>query len=245
VAIRVSQRFDRLGFDDPNTLFRLGIMGGTFDPIHIGHLACAEQVRENLNLDAVIFIPAGVPVYKKHLSVTPAHHRFEMCRLACGSNPLFDASSIEIDRVGDTYTVDTLRELRAYYPDNVELYFITGADAVFHIIQWHESSAIADLANFIAVTRPGYALSDEQKSALERHSRFSITYTEVTALAISSSDLRLRVKEGKSIRYLTMQCVSDYIINHGLYQEPESNSKLANDGDHTATSGPCQGAIHG
>ena len=195
-------------------------MGGTFDPIHIGHLACAEQVRENLGLDAVVFIPAGVPVYKKHLEVTPAHHRLEMCRLACASNPAFDVSAIEIDRPGDTYTVDTLRTLRAFYPDNVDLYFITGADAVFNIIEWRESSAIADFARLIAVTRPGYAVSDEQKRVIDRHSRFSVDYTEVTALAISSSDLRRRVKEGRSIRYLTMQCVCDYIAAHNLYQGP-------------------------
>ena len=207
-----------MGLGDPATRYRLGIMGGTFDPIHIGHLACAEQVRENFGLDAVIFIPAGVPVYKKHLAVTSAGHRLEMCRLACASNPAFDVSSIEIERQGDTYTVDTLRELRAFYSDNVELYFITGADAVFHIIKWRESSAIADLARLIAVTRPGYTVSDEQKRVLEHHSRFLIDYTEVTALAISSSDLRRRVKEGRSIRYLTMQCVCDYIASHGLYQ---------------------------
>ncbi|MCL1798307.1 MAG: nicotinate-nucleotide adenylyltransferase [Eggerthellaceae bacterium] len=216
---RICGRFDRLGLDDPGRTCRLGIMGGTFDPIHIGHLACAEQVRENFGLDAVVFIPAGVPVYKKHLEVTPAHHRLEMCRLACESNPFFDVSSLEIDRGGDTYTVDTLRELRAHYPDNVELSFITGADAVLSIIKWHESSEIARLARLIAATRPGYVLSDGQKADLRLHADFSITYTEITALAISSSDLRLRIREGKSLRYLAMQCVSDYIGREGLYQE--------------------------
>ncbi|MCL1797093.1 MAG: nicotinate-nucleotide adenylyltransferase [Eggerthellaceae bacterium] len=214
----ICERFDSLGFDNPERTYRLGIMGGTFDPIHIGHLACAEQIREKFGLDAIVFIPAGVPVYKKHLDITPAHHRFEMCRLACESNPFFDASSLEIDRAGDTYTVDTLRDLRAYYPENVELYFITGADAVFSIIKWRESSAIASLAHLIAATRPGYVVSDEQKADLLLHSDFSITYAEVTALAISSSDLRARVGEGKSLRYLVMQRVFDYIEREGLYQ---------------------------
>lgn len=213
----VSERFDDLGLADPDRTYRLGIMGGTFDPIHIGHLACAEQVRETYGLDAVIFVPAGNPVFKRDQDVTAAADRLAMCRLAVHSNPAFDASAIEIERGGDTYTVDTLRQLRAHYPDNVELYFITGADAVFSIVQWRESSEIAKLAQLIGVTRPGYALSDEKKRFLAEQSDFSVSYTEITALAISSSDLRARVREGKSIRYLTMQSVFDYIGERGLY----------------------------
>ena len=181
---RICDHFDDLGRDGGRA--RLGIMGGTFDPIHIGHLACAEQAREAYDLDGVVFVPAGNPVFKKDRPVTPAAERLEMCRIATRSNPAFDVSAIEIERGGDTYTVDTLRQLRAHYPDNVELRFITGADAVYHIVQWRESAAIADL--------------------------------EVTALAISSSDLRRRVAAGKSIRYLTMQGVLDYIQERGLYR---------------------------
>ena len=214
----VSERFDGLGLDDPEKTFRLGVMGGTFDPIHIGHLACAEQVREAYGLDAVIFVPAGHPVFKRNQKVTAAADRLEMCRLAVRSNPAFDASAIEIERGGDTYTVDTLRQLRSHYPDNVELYFITGADAVFSIVKWRESSKIAKLAKLIGVTRPGYALSDEKKRFLAEQSDFSVSYTEITALAISSSDLRARVREGRSIRYLTMQSVFDYVAEHGLYR---------------------------
>ncbi|MEG1512239.1 MAG: nicotinate-nucleotide adenylyltransferase [Raoultibacter sp.] len=214
---RISERFDALGFDNPEKTYRLGIMGGTFDPIHIGHLACAEQARDTFGLDAVIFIPAGNPVFKKNQVITPAAQRLEMCRLAVRSNPSFDVSDIEIRRPGDTYTVDTLRELRTYYPSNVELYFITGADAVFSIVRWRESAAIAGLAHLIAVTRPGYALSQEKRAYLAENSAFSVTYAEVTALAISSSDLRERVREGRSIRYLTMQHVFDYIHEKGLY----------------------------
>lgn len=213
----ICERFDDLGRDGKPA--RLGIMGGTFDPIHIGHLACAEQAREAYDLDAVVFIPAGNPVFKKDRHVTPASERLEMCRLATRSNPAFDVSAIEIERGGDTYTVDTLRQLRAQYPDNVELRFITGADAVYHIVQWRESAAIADLARLIAVTRPGYALSAERRASIEEHGNFAIDYLEVTALAISSSDLRARVAAGKSIRYLTMQGVFDYIREQGLYQE--------------------------
>lgn len=214
----VSERFDFLGHDDPSKIYRLGIMGGTFDPIHIGHLACADQARETFGLDAVVFVPAGNPVFKKDKQVTPASERLAMCQLAVESNPAFDASAIEINRGGDTYTVDTLRQLRAHYPDNVELYFITGADAVFSIVKWRESSEIARLAKLIAVTRPGYAMSEEKKYYLSEQTDFSVTYAEVTALAISSSDLRKRVAEGKSIRYLTMQRVLDYVESHGLYR---------------------------
>lgn len=220
---RICDHFDDLGRDGAPV--RLGIMGGTFDPIHIGHLACAEQAREAYDLDGVVFVPAGNPVFKKDRAVTPAAERLEMCRIATRSNPAFDVSAIEIERGGDTYTVDTLRQLRAHYPDNVELRFITGADAVYHIVQWRESAAIADLARLIAVTRPGYVLSEERRAFIAAHGNFAIDYLEVTALAISSSDLRRRVAEGKSIRYLTMQGVLDYIQERGLYEAGPSDGE--------------------
>ena len=213
----ICERFDDLGADGRPA--RLGIMGGTFDPIHIGHLACAEQAREAFELAAVVFIPAGNPVFKKDRAVTPAADRLEMCRLATRSNPAFDVSAIEIERGGDTYTVDTLRQLRAHYPDNVELRFITGADAVASIVAWRESAAIADLARLIAVTRPGYALSDERRALIEGRGTFAVDYLEITSLAVSSSDLRRRVAAGASIRYLTMQRVFDYIREKRLYRD--------------------------
>ena len=213
----ICERFDDLGADGRPA--RLGIMGGTFDPIHIGHLACAEQAREAFELAAGVFIPAGNPVFKKDRAVTPAADRLEMCRLATRSNPAFDVSAIEIERGGDTYTVDTLRQLRAHYPDNVELRFITGADAVASIVAWRESAAIADLARLIAVTRPGYALSDERRALIEGRGNFAVDYLEITSLAVSSSDLRRRVAAGASIRYLTMQRVFDYIREKRLYRD--------------------------
>ena len=213
----ICERFDDLGADGRPA--RLGIMGGTFDPIHIGHLACAEQAREAFGLDGVLFVPAGNPVFKKDRAVTPAADRLEMCRLATRSNPAFDVSAIEIERGGDTYTVDTLRQLRAHYPDNVELRFITGADAVASIVAWRESAAIADLARLIAVTRPGYALSDERRALIEGRGNFAVDYLEITSLAVSSSDLRRRVAAGASIRYLTMQRVFDYIREKRLYRD--------------------------
>lgn len=211
----VCDRFDRLGADGSHT--RLGIMGGTFDPIHIGHLACAEQAREAYGLSAVVFVPAGNPVFKRDRGVTPAADRLEMCRLAVASNPAFDVSALEVERGGDTYTVDTLRELRAFYPGNVELFFITGADAVAKISRWHESEEVARLARFIAVTRPGYDLSEVRRELDE--GPFTVDFLEATALSVSSSDLRRRVCAGKSIRYLTMSGVLDYIESHGLYRK--------------------------
>lgn len=229
----VCERFDSLGLEDPSRTYRLGIMGGTFDPIHIGHLACAEQARVAHKLDAVVFIPAGNPVFKRDKKVTPAAQRLEMCRLATATNPSFDISAIEIERGGDTYTVDTLRQLRAHYPENVELYFITGADAMLSIVKWRESAAIADLARLIAVTRPGYVMTDEAKAELAQHGHFDVSYLETTALSISSSMLREWVAQGKSIRYLTPLSVYDYIMAKGLYAHeesaatPSSNSEIS------------------
>lgn len=212
----ICERFDRLGFD--GTPVRIGIMGGTFDPIHIGHLACAEQAREAFALDAVIFIPTGIPAFKRDKKVTPGAKRLEMCRMAVESNPYFDVSDIEVARDGVTYTVDTLKQLRAHYPSNVDFYFITGADAVCSILKWKASAAIAQLARIIAVTRPGYALSEEQRQVIEEHGNFQIEYLETTELSVSSTDLRARVAQGKSIRYLTMQRVFHYIEEQGLYR---------------------------
>ena len=211
----VCERFDDLGADGRPV--RLGIMGGTFDPIHIGHLACAEQARETFSLDAVVFIPAGKPAFKLKRDVTPAEQRFEMCRLAVQGNPAFDVSRIEMDRPGVTYTADTLRQLREHYPGNVALFFITGADAVCSILKWRESAAIASMAELIAATRPGYALSEETRLTIERSGNFRIHMLEATGLAVSSSYLRARVQAGLSIRYLTVQRVLDYIAAHGLY----------------------------
>lgn len=218
----VSRRFDTLGCDHPEKSYRLGIMGGTFDPVHIGHLACAEQVRETFSLDAVIFVPAGKPVYKNDQDVTAVQKRLHMCELAVMSNPYFDFSPIEANRAGDTYTVDTLRQLRDHYPKNVTLYFISGADAIFSIMKWKDSASVVAMAHLIAVTRPGYIISEEMKQDIDKYAGSSITYTEVTALAISSSDLREKVRNNQSIRYLTMQNVHDYIHQEGLYLEKEN-----------------------
>lgn len=215
----ICERFDNLGFDDPSHAYRLGIMGGTFDPIHIGHLACAEQVREACDLDAVVFMPAGDPWMKRGRRLASAEDRFAMVCLAAQDNPHFGVSRLEIDRSGETYTVDTLRALKAHYPENVELFFISGADAVFRILEWRDAQEVASLARLVAVTRPGYEISDARSKYMRTHaSIMHISQLEVTALSISSTDLREKVRAGKSIRYLVPQVVADYIQEHGLYR---------------------------
>lgn len=215
-------RFEALARENPQRIFRLGVMGGTFDPIHIGHLACAEQVRDAFALDGVIFMPAGDPWMKRGRTVTAAEDRFAMVCAAVADNPLFGASRLEIDRPGATYTVDTLRQLRERYPRNVELFFISGADAVFRILEWRDAEALGKLAHLVAVTRPGYELTDARVRYLRTHaSILHIAQIEVTALAISSTDLRQKVAAGKSIRYLVPQAVADYIEQHGLYRSEE------------------------
>lgn len=214
----ICKRFDTLGLADPTKTYRLGIMGGTFDPIHQGHLVCAEQTREAFALDAVIFIPACQPVFKRGKRIAPAAHRLEMCRLATRDNPYFDVSDLEIERGGDTYTVDTLSILRNYYPANVELYFIAGADAITSVSHWRDAHRMGELAHFIGVNRPGYEFSADQRQALIREvPDIDLSFVAIEAIAISSSALRARMEAGKSIRYLTAPAVVDYIAEHALY----------------------------
>ena len=222
----VCEKFDALGLEDPDRAYRLGIMGGTFDPIHIGHLACAEQVADKFRLDGVVFMPAGDPWMKAGKNVTPAEERLEMVRLSVAGNPRFDVSRMEIDREGSTYTVETLRELRAYYPSNVELYFISGADAVFSMLEWRDSEELGKLAHLVGVTRPGWTLSDARRRYMRTHGGiYRLSQVEVTALSISSTELRRMVAEGRSIRYLVSDGVVDYIREHGLYRTPGSKNE--------------------
>lgn len=214
----ISERFDDLGFGDPQKIYRLGIFGGTFDPIHMGHLVCAEQVRDALSLDAVIFLVAGIPVYKKGQQVSSSADRIAMCKRAIADNPAFDVSTIEVDRAGDTFTIDSLRQMREHYPENVEFYFIIGSDAALHVADWKESSAVFALARIVAVTRPNCKASGEVSKRIESVGSGSVCYQEVTALNISSSDLRKKVLKGLSVRYLTPDIVLDYINEQGLYR---------------------------
>jgi len=193
-------------------------MGGTFDPIHFGHLVAAEEALVQFNLDKVIFMPTGVPALKGKRGVTPAEHRYLMTVLATAANPDFDVSRLEVDRPGVTYTVDTLRALRDEYGPSAELFFITGADAVWEIMSWKDADEVAGLATFIAATRPGYDLDAARAAHVAASTHFRIEYMELPALAISSTDLRTRVSKRRPIRYLTSESVATYIEKHSLYR---------------------------
>ena len=202
---------------DPSRTYRLGVMGGTFDPIHNGHLVAAEQAAGDLDLDVVVFVPAGSPAFKQDRRVSSPEDRQAMTLLATADNPRFLVSRVEVDRPGITYTVDTLELLRGHYPANVELYFITGADAIIDILTWRDAKRIARLARLVGATRPGYDLNAARARIAGSGIDFQVHYLEVPALAISSSDLRARQAEGQSLRYLTPDPVVGFIEKRGLY----------------------------
>ncbi len=186
-------------------------MGGTFDPIHHGHLLAAEEARHAEQLERVLFVPAGAPWQKRDEAVTPSEKRWEMAKLATDDNPFFEVSRIELDREGPTYTIDTLRMMREIQPED-DLYFITGADAISQILTWKRPEEALELATFVAVTRPGHEL-DDLRSLGSR-----VVVLEIPALAISSTDIRRRASEGRPIRYLVPDVVARYIADHGLYK---------------------------
>ena len=190
--------------------FRLGVMGGTFDPIHNGHLVAASEVAAALSLDQVVFVPTGDPWQKK--AVTGGEHRYLMTVIATAANPRFMVSRVDIDRDKPTYTVDTLNDLKAKHPD-AELFFITGSDALAQILAWHEVEKLWELAHFVAVSRPGHALEIPDVPA------GTFTSVEVPALSISSTDCRNRVANGEPIWYLVPDGVVQYIGKHELYRE--------------------------
>ena len=195
---------------------RLGVMGGTFDPIHYGHLVTAEEALHQFALDEVVFVPTGQPWMKEHENVSPAEDRYLMTVIATASNPRFRVSRLEVDREGPTYTVDTLRSLRAEAGDGADLFFISGADAILEIFQWKEHGELFDLAHFIAATRPGYDIAALEARAVE--SRPGISVMNIPALAISSTDVRGRVAAGRPIRYLVPEGVNSYVQKAGLYR---------------------------
>ncbi|WIM97673.1 nicotinate-nucleotide adenylyltransferase [Actinoplanes oblitus] len=190
---------------------RVGIMGGTFDPIHHGHLVAASEVQARFELDEVTFVPTGQPYQKGRVS--PAEDRYLMTVIATASNPRFHVSRADMDRDGPTYTVDTLRDMRAVYGQSAELYFITGADALSRIMSWRDALTMFGLAHFVGVTRPGFELS----AANLPEDR--VTLVEVPAMAISSSDCRQRVASGLPVWYLVPDGVVQYINKRGLYRD--------------------------
>ncbi len=189
---------------------RIGIMGGTFDPVHHGHLVAASEVQVRFELDEVIFVPTGQPWQKTHQQVSPAEDRYLMTVIATASNPRFSVSRVDIDRRGTTYTIDTLRDLHAMY-DNARLFFITGADALEQILSWREADDLFELAHFVGVTRPGYDLSAHHLPT------GAVSLIEVPAMAISSTACRARVAAGDPVWYLVPDGVVQYISKRHLY----------------------------
>ncbi len=198
-------------------------MGGTFDPIHHGHLVAASEVAAVFELDEVIFVPTGEPWQKSNRDVSPAEHRYLMTVIATAANPGFTVSRVDIDRPGPTFTIDTLRDLHRLRPD-ADLYFITGADAMAQILSWKDSDELWSLAHFVGVTRPGHVLDDLGRS--------DVSLLEVPAMAISSTDCRRRVQEHNPVWYLVPDGVVQYIAKHRLYVESNGHSL----GDHLQVS---------
>lgn len=196
---------------------RLGLFGGTFDPPHVGHLVVAQEVVERLSLDRILFLVAGLPPHKLGDVLSPPLLRAEMTRAAVADNPLFEVSEVELDRGGPTYTVDTLRHIRAAYPD-AELYFLLGADQLAEFHEWQEPEGIAELATLVAVGRAG--VDPDQLSPVDLGSGKGLTFMSlaVTRVDISSSEVRSRVREGRSIRYLVPEAVRRIIETHRLYR---------------------------
>ena len=195
---------------------RLGVMGGTFDPIHYGHLVTAEEALQQFGLDGVIFVPTGQPWMKEHEVVSPPEDRYLMTVIATASNPLFRVSRLEVDRDGPTYTVETLRGMKDELGTETDLFFVTGADAVLEIFQWKDPDELFALAHFIAATRPGYDIAGFSAHAPYKHP--GITVMNVPALAISSTDIRARIAVSRPIRYLVPEGVKSYIEKAGLYR---------------------------
>jgi nicotinate-nucleotide adenylyltransferase len=195
---------------------RIGIMGGTFDPIHHGHLVAASEVQARFELDEVVFVPTGRPWQKGDgREVSPAEDRYLMTVIATASNPKFSVSRVDVDREGPTYTLDTLSDLRSSYPHS-ELFFITGADALSQILSWWKVDELFECTHFIGVTRPGYQLNGEHLPP------GSVTLIEVPAMAISSTGCRERVASGLPVWYLVPDGVVQYISKRRLYQRPEN-----------------------
>ncbi|KPL00943.1 MAG: hypothetical protein AMJ91_02475 [candidate division Zixibacteria bacterium SM23_73_3] len=192
---------------------KIGILGGTFDPIHLGHLVLAEQVKEKLGLDQVIFIPCFSPPHKTRRKLSPAKDRYCMTKLALKDNPFFSVSDTELKRKGVSYTIDTLRQLKILFPDS-EIYFLTGSDVLNEICTWKDPEKIFGLTKFVIATRPGF---DEFDS--KNHFAKKSTIVRITGMDISSSQIRERVKKGRTIKYLVPDKVEEYIREKKLYRK--------------------------
>lgn len=199
---------------------KIGIMGGTFDPIHYGHLFIAECARYKFDLEKILFIPTGMPVHKRRSNIIEPIHRLTMTRLATQSNPYFEVSTIETDRSGPTYAIDTLRLLHSQAKRSQEYFFITGADAILEILTWKDVDEIFELCQFIAVTRPGFSFDDMNtvKRGLTINQIKRIHIYETAGILVSSTDIRQRVINEEPVKYLVPEQVENYIIQNKLYK---------------------------
>ncbi|MBI4233019.1 MAG: nicotinate-nucleotide adenylyltransferase [Chloroflexi bacterium] len=207
---------------------RLGILGGTFDPVHLGHLIIAEEARVHLSLQRVLFIPAGQPWLKEGRAISPGVHRLAMVRLAVQDNPFFAVSSVEVDHPGPSYTIDTLAALRREYEEAADIYFILGLDALHDLHRWHEPAGILRASTLVAVARPGsrrFAPSSLEE-LLPGASR-RVLILPCPLIGISGTEIRRRVAEGRSIRYFVPRAVAEYIQYHSLYQRSEQHERGA------------------
>ncbi len=187
-------------------------MGGTFNPPHLGHLICAEEVYDHFKFDKVIFIPSARPPHKDNNEVLDAQHRYMMTLLAVEANPHFEISRIELDRPGRSYSIETVRELKLEYGQDTELYWIIGADSILDMCIWKDVDELLDICNFVAINRPGYNLSKTDPRFLKKVQLFKVTDVD-----ISASEIRQRVEQGKTIKYLVPPDVENYIYENGLY----------------------------
>ncbi len=188
---------------------RIGILGGTFNPIHIGHLILAEEAYHKLKLDKLIIVPTFMPPHKAAEALIDAKHRLKMVKLAVEENPHFDVSSIEIDAKKKSYSIDTLKEFRARFGEDAQLFFITGSDSLKDLFSWKDVNDIFKISKFIVASRPGYPFKEVPKE---------VETVVITPIEVSSEDIRRRLKEGRSIKYLVPEKVRQYIVEHGLYK---------------------------
>ena len=200
---------------------RVGIMGGTFDPLHQGHLVTAEEARTNFFLDSVVFVPAGVPAHKKDQSITDPEHRYLMTFLAIMNNPYFSISRVEIDSREPSYTIETVRFFFKVYGHQTKIFFITGADAILEILTWKDYQELLETCTFIAASRSGYSLEKLKDTVEPYYPRIyeRVHPMEIPAMAISSTSIRQRVREKRTIKYLTPEPVEQYIYKNRLYLE--------------------------
>ena len=203
---------------------RIGIMGGTFDPVHMGHLIAAQEIMISFPLDGVLFLASGTPPHKDPENVTPKAFRQEMLKLAVSDNPRFEVSDIEIQRGGYTYTIDTMKQLRAKYDNDTDLFYIIGADTVPELVKWKNFDELLATTGFIAAERPGYGTPEIKEEAIRLKSEFGakIHFLNTPEIEISSTTIRDRIRNGVSIRYMVPQAVEDYIYKNALYRGMKS-----------------------